>query len=208
LDAGWTLRRPGALFDRFHRRVLFPIRDAAGEVAGVIGRDVTDHARCKYVNMPRTAAYCKGRLLYQPAVADESACAAVIVCEGPLDALAVTAAATTVARDVGIRAVATCGTALTDDHARQIASTSPRDVIVCADADSAGVTAAAKWRATLGAYGMTPRVVALPDGHDPASWLAQQGSSGIDALLADAPGPDVASATQHPSFRPDGGMTA
>jgi DNA primase len=206
VDAGWTVRRVDGAFDRFHRRVLLPIRDADGQIAGVIGRDITDLARCKYLNMPRTAAYSKGHLLYDAPTAQRSA-GTVIVCEGPLDALAITAAAHT-PRNLAIRAVAPCGTALTHHQAQLIASINPRDTIICADGDAGGTAAAAKWQAVLHEHGLAPRVITLPAGHDPASWLAQNGPSGFDALAADSPHPPARSA-EHPLLPArDVGLTA
>jgi DNA primase len=195
VDAGWAVRGPYGEVDRFHHRVLLPIHDRDRNLAGVIGRDVTDHAKSKYLNTPRTAAYRKGELLYRPATTDGS-CATVIVCEGPLDALAITAAAAARTRDHAIHAIAPCGTALTSTQADLIADTKARDLIICADSDAGGRAAAIKWRAALRARHVPSTLVALPPGHDPASWLTQVGPTGLDVLLDQTPGRETAPAVQ------------
>lgn len=182
VDAGWTVRRPDGVVDRFHRRVLLPVRDTGGGIAGVIGRDVTDHARSKYLNTPRTLAYSKGELLYRPTPAPRLS-PVVIVCEGPLDALAVAAVAATTGRGTVFFAVSPSGTALTTTQALQVAALSPRDPIICTDADAAGATAAATWANALREHDRSPRTVTLPTGHDPASWLAEHGPTGLDVIL-------------------------
>jgi DNA primase len=206
VDSGWTVRRSDGLCDRFHRRVLLPVRRADGQLAGVIGRDVTDHARHKYLNTARTVAYNKGSLLYRPLELDRRD-AVVIVCEGPLDALAIAAAAT--ARDGGVHPVAPSGTALTTEQARIVADLSAGEPVICADADPAGATAAAKWAVTLRAQGTSPRTVMLPASHDPASLLASQGSSGLDLLMIDtAVDTGVSQLDHRPGVTPSLGMPA
>jgi DNA primase len=183
LDAGWASRRDDGLVDRFHRRVLFPVRHPDGGIAGVIGRDVTDHARHKYLNTARTAAYCKGELLYQP-LAGKPHDARVLVCEGPLDALAIASA--DAASTLHLFPVAPSGTALTPHQAQQIAGLSSEAPIVCADGDRAGVAASAKWQSTLRAAGARPTVVTMPDSHDPASYLKTYGTPELGRLIAHA----------------------
>jgi DNA primase len=181
LDAGWALPGPDGLRDRFHRRALLPVRDQHGRITGVIGRDVTDHAKQKYLNTARTVVFHKGELLYQP-LSVRSRDGVVIVCEGPLDALAIAAAAT--GSGARLMPVAPSGTALTPGQAQQIVAISNRDPVICADADQAGIAAAARWTETLRAEGVQPRTVTLPEGHDPASWLQTRGPAAIDLLLS------------------------
>jgi DNA primase len=183
VDAGWSSRRDGGLVDRFHRRVLFPVRHPDGGIAGVIGRDVTDHARQKYLNTARTAAYRKGELLYQP-LAGKPHDARVLVCEGPLDALAIASA--DAASALRLLPVAPSGTALTSHQAQRIAALSEWTPLVCADGDPAGAAASAKWQNTLRAAGTRPKLVTLPDGHDPASYLQTHGPSALGTLIAHA----------------------
>lgn len=182
VDAGWGLRRDDGMIDRLHGRALLPIRDDEARVLGVIGRDITDRAKQKYLNTARTIAFCKGSVLYRPTFALAADGATVIVCEGPLDALAIASAAAQQRQASTIVAVAPSGTALTAEQARQVLAISDRPPILCADGDDAGITASAKWARTFRSLGSATRTVTLPDGHDPASWLA---SSGTIATLLD-----------------------
>jgi DNA primase len=187
LDAGWALRGSDGLRDRFHRRALLPVRDQHGRIAGVIGRDVTDQAKQKYLNTARTVVYSKGDLLYQP-LPVRLPDAVAIVCEGPLDALAIAAAAAP-GRGARLTPMAPSGTALTPKQAQQIVAASNRDPVICADADEAGIAAAARWAERLRAEGARPRTVTLPQGHDPASWLQTRGPAAIKLLLSYATQP-------------------
>jgi DNA primase len=108
----------------------------------------------------------------------------VLVCEGPLDALAIASADAAAA--LHLFPVAPSGTALTPHHARQIAGLSARAPIVCADGDPAGAAASAKWQSALRAAGARPTVVTMPDGHDPASYLKTYGTPELGSLMAHA----------------------
>jgi len=187
VDAGWGFPRPDHPVDRFRGRALFPIRDAQDRLVGVIGRDITSRAKQKYLNSARTIAFCKGSVLYRPGTAPAARAAMVIVCEGPLDALAIAAAAAQHPRPARIIAVAPSGTARTIEQAQQTAALSANPPILCADGDDAGTRASAKWAETFRAIGATTRTVALPAGHDPASWLAEHGSTALATLLHPTP---------------------
>ncbi|WP_375486440.1 hypothetical protein [uncultured Jatrophihabitans sp.] len=69
--------------------MFFPIRNADGVLVGVTARDITGNARAKYLNTPTTPAYRKGDHVYAPTRIDQPSL--LIVCEGPVDALAVMA---------------------------------------------------------------------------------------------------------------------
>lgn len=195
IDAGWSLHRHGRLVDRFNDRVLFPICDDHGQLLGVIGRDVTNRARQKYLNTARTAAFCKGEILYRPVPGAVPDGATVLICEGPLDALAVAAAATDTSDDAArIVPVAPSGTALTDQQAARALALTAQPPILCADGDPAGREAAAKWADTFARTGRVTRTITVPDGQDPASWLAEHGARRLAALLSPAASPCTAPA--------------
>jgi DNA primase len=200
IDAGWALRHPDHTVDRFRGRALFPIRDTEGRIVGVIGRDITDRARQKYLNTARTIAFRKGSVLYRPTPAPVAHEATVIVCEGPLDALAIAASVAQRDRSLRVIAVAPSGTALTIEHAGHVAALSTYPPILCADGD---VTASLEWAETFRSLGGAPRTATLPAGHDPASWLAEHGSNGLAALLHPTPATVTAVARQ-PPHRPTG----
>jgi DNA primase len=155
------VNRVNKLQDQFRKRLLFPIYDARGEPAGFGGRALDDDGP-KYKNSPENPLYHKSRLLYglNWAKAEVVARGEVIVCEGYTDVMAFALAGAP-------NAVATCGTALTDDHVRALKNLARR-VVLAYDADSAGQGAAEKWFEWEAEYDIELRVAALPAGKDPA----------------------------------------
>jgi DNA primase len=153
--------------DAFRGRVLFPIFDAAGDPVAFGGRTLPNGPPPKYKNTPETPLYHKGKVLYglnwakgEIVVRDEA-----IVCEGYTDVIGL-------ARVGAARAVATCGTALTEDHLRLLRKYARR-MVLAFDADAAGQQAAERlyaWERTLD---LDLAVAVLPDGVDPGD-LAQQ----------------------------------
>src|SRR5579883_891043 len=137
LEAGLLIRNEerDRVYDRFRRRLIFPIRDDRGRAVGFGGRALDD-AKPKYLNTPQTAIFDKGTLLFaldRAKDAVRSANEAVIV-EGYLDAIT--------AHQFGYQnVVATLGTALTDRHVALLKRFTPR-VTLAMDADAAGVQAA------------------------------------------------------------------
>jgi DNA primase len=184
VDSGWGSRRNGELRDRFRRRVMIPVRDEHDRVIGAYGRDVTDQANQKYLNTAETIVFRKREAVYRPssqAKLDEHA--TVIACEGSLDALAIAALAATAGKSAQFVPVSPSGTALTDDHAQQILSISEKPPLVCADGDQPGIAASTKWVQRFMAHGRETIVTVLPSGHDPASWLRQEGTGGLRAFV-------------------------
>jgi DNA primase len=167
------VNRANKLQDQFRARLMFPIYDTRGEPAGFGGRALDDQPP-KYKNSPENPLYHKSRLLYglNWAKSEIVARGEVVVCEGYTDVMAFALAGAP-------HAVATCGTALTDDHVRALKNLARR-VVLAYDADAAGQGAAEKWYAWEAEYDIELRVAALPSGRDPADvWLESP-----DALLA------------------------
>src|SRR5262245_31225970 len=188
VDAGLAfVNRVNKLQDQFRKRLLFPIYDARGEPAGFGGRALEGDGP-KYKNSPENPLYHKSRLLYglNGAKADLVAEGQVIVCEGYTDVMAFALAGAT-------NAVATCGTALTDDHVRLLKNLARR-VVLAYDADAAGQGAAEKWYGWEAEYDIELRVAALPAGKDPADVFQES----PDALLG-----AVEEATPFLQFRVD-----
>ena len=159
------VNRANRLQDQFRARVLFPIYDSSGKPVGFGGRAMGDQMP-KYKNSPDNPLYHKSRLLYglNWAKAEVVARGEVIVCEGYTDVMAFALAGAP-------NAVATCGTALTDEHVRALKNLARR-VVLAYDADSAGQGAAEKWYTWEAEYEIELRVAALPAGKDPAdTWL-------------------------------------
>jgi len=132
------VNRVNKLQDQFRSRLMFPIYDSRGEPAGFGGRALGDQMP-KYKNSPDTPVYQKSRLLYglNWAKGEIVARGEVVICEGYTDVMAFVLAGTP-------NAVATCGTALADEHF-QILKNLARKVVLAYDADSAGQAAAERW---------------------------------------------------------------
>ncbi len=163
IDSGLgNLNRHGGKYDFFRDRVLFPIFDAQGQAMGFGGRILpgsTDNR--KYVNSADSAVYNKSRVLYglnwaKTTIVEQDE---VIVCEGYTDVIGFATAGLP-------RAVATCGTALTEDHVRLL-SKFARRVVLAFDADAAGQNAAARFYEWERKHDLDVAVADLPDGVDP-----------------------------------------
>jgi DNA primase len=163
-------------YDRFRSRIIFPIFDLNHHTIGFGGR-ILDDSLPKYINTPETPIYHKGNNLYGL----DSAYTAIrehdlaIIVEGYMDTL--------VLRQHGIsNAVATLGTALTSAQIRKLKGYT-KNVIVLFDPDDAGRKAALKGFPLFLNEGISPRVVVLPQGEDPDSFVNTHGSHAFQDLL-------------------------
>jgi DNA primase len=174
------LVRPGKQergdYDLFRNRLLFPIHDLQGRMVAFGGR-VLDDSLPKYINSPETAVYHKGQTLYGLYQArdamrhnDEA-----LVVEGYFDVLALHRAGFA-------GAVATCGTALTADHARLLKRYADK-VLLIFDEDAAGRQATFRAMDALLPAGLSVSVVAMPAGEDPDSLLKEKGEEGFRLCL-------------------------
>jgi DNA primase len=192
----------GRVFDRFRNRLTIEIRDPRGEILGFGARALGDD-QPKYLNSPETSRFSKGKLLYGLDRARESIRKAnvVILVEGYFDQVACERAGCP-------NTVASMGTALTAAQAdllgRQAAT-----VIVGYDGDAPGQAAALKAFSLLVARGVSTRLLDLPEGHDPDSYLREKGADAlrgaIDAArpLVDALGARVPAPGGDPQARAD-----
>jgi DNA primase len=148
--------------DTFRARILFPIFDVQGDAVGFGGRKLPDAEGPKYKNSPESPVYAKSRLLYGLNWAKEDVVQhdEVIVCEGYTDVIGF-------ARAGVPRAVATCGTALTEDHIVQLKRFARR-LVLAFDADNAGQAAAERVYAWERSHDVDVTVADLPAGVDPA----------------------------------------
>jgi DNA primase len=165
----------GGMLALFRDRIVFPISTPRGEVVAFGGRAMGDGP--KYLNTPETAYYHKGELLYGLAEARERIrqAGAVHVAEGYLDVIALDAA--------GHAAVAPLGTALSGDHARLLARYTS-DVRLVMDSDAAGANATRRAIATLEDTELSPSVVPLQEGLDPADYIQQNAGGRLQTALA------------------------
>jgi DNA primase len=172
-------KKDGTYYDRFRNRILFPIFDLNRHTIGFGGR-VLDDTLPKYINTPETPIYHKGSWLYglDSAYKDIREQGRAILVEGYMDVLAL--------RQYGIsNAVATLGTALTGDQVRRLKGHA-KDLIVLFDPDDAGRTAALKSFPLCLNEGVTARVLVLPQGQDPDSYIHDRGPDAFRELLEGA----------------------
>ena len=170
----------GRLFDRFRRRVMFPIANESGKVVAFGGRAIGDDLP-KYLNSPETAIYTKSNILYHLDRAKETLRQRdfAILVEGYMDAIAV-------ARAGNMNVVASCGTSLTEPQVRLL-NRFTRRVVVNYDPDTAGQAATERSLAILLEQGVEVRVLALPGGKDPDSFVRSEGPAAYSKLLGEAP---------------------
>jgi len=169
----------GKLTDSFRGRILFPIFSASGEPVAFGGRVLPGAEGPKYKNSTNSPVYDKSRALYGLNWAKAAIVSAdeAIVCEGYTDAIGFSA--------VGLdHAVATCGTALTEDHVRVLRSYARR-VVLAFDADAAGQNAAERFHAWEQRHGLDVAVAALPVGSDPGD-LAREDPDALRQAVAAA----------------------
>ncbi|MEN8260655.1 MAG: DNA primase [Pseudomonadota bacterium] len=180
LATGLIIRKDnGKHYDRFRDRIMFPIRDARGRTIGFGGRTMGD-GEPKYLNSPETVLFHKGRELYGLYEARQALrhIDRLVVVEGYMDAVAL-------ARHGIDFAVATLGTATTGEHLNRLFRLT-ENAYFAFDGDRAGKKAA--WRALENALpqvreGRQIRFVFLPEGHDPDSFVNENGADAFVKLM-------------------------
>jgi DNA primase len=170
VDAGLAMRsREGRTYDRFRRRIMFPLCDSRGRVLGFGARAMGADQKPKYLNSSDNAIYHKGRHLFGADIARAPAAkaGAVIVAEGYTDVIAM--------HQAGLRhTVGLMGTALTDEQVGELARLAPT-VLLALDADAAGQEAMLRGARVAARRNLALRVVPLPAGSDPADLVAADG---------------------------------
>lgn len=179
-QAGLAVRNDrGGHYDRFRSRIMFPINDMTGRVVAFGGRILGD-GQPKYMNSPESPIFEKSRLLFglqQHRQAIRQARRALVV-EGNFDLLSLAVH--------GIdNVVAPLGTALTRSHIHSLRSYAD-EVVLFFDADAAGLKAAMRSIPFLLAERMEARVALLPAGHDPDSFVRDEGREAVAALVTAA----------------------
>ena len=181
VQAGLVSQDPGgAMRDRFRGRVMFPIHDLSGNAIGFGGRLLggpgTPPSAAKYVNSPDSPIYHKSSLLYNlnRAKIEITRSGRAFLVEGYTDVIALDQA--------GIpTAVATCGTALGEDHARLLARFTEK-IVLAFDSDEAGARAAERAFAFHQAHQVDISVLILPEGQDPADFVLAAGPAAGSAF--------------------------
>lgn len=179
LKLGIVRKGDGGWYDQFRNRLIFPIRDAKGNVIAFAGR-VLDASLPKYINSPESVLYHKSNVLFGmdmalPAVRTENS---VIIVEGYFDHLALYRA--------GIRnVVATCGTALTATHAGLIKRHASK-AFTLFDSDAAGRKATIRSMELFLEQHLPAYVISLPPGDDPDSFLMKNDAEAFGTCLQKA----------------------
>lgn len=176
VDAGLAfVNRSNKLQDQFRERLMFPIYDGRGDPVGFGGRSLGERGP-KYKNSADSVIYQKSRLLYglNWAKAEIVARGSVVICEGYTDVMAFVLAGVP-------NVVATCGTALADDHF-QILKNLARKIVLAYDADAAGQAAAERCFQWEQRFEVQFDVADLPVGRDPADVWQKDPSSLVAAV--------------------------
>ncbi len=201
--AGLAIARDsGGYYDRFRNRLMFPIRNAKGEIIAFGGRAIGD-SQPKYMNSPQTPLFDKSRVLYGIDLARETIRSedAVVIVEGYVDVI--------IAHQYGFKnVVAPLGTALTAEHVGVVKKLGSKTVYLALDADAAGVRATLKglqilqdnmegrdvpvptaqgfirWGRELDAE---IKIIALPEGRDPDEVIQERPDAWRELVAAARP---------------------
>jgi DNA primase len=179
-EAGLIVKKErGGFYDRFRDRLLCPIMDMTGQVAGFSGRILGD-GQPKYMNSPENMVFDKGRLLFglyqnRDSVRKKGVC---LLVEGNFDLLALVSHGL----DYG---AAPLGTALTRFQVRALKGYA-KEVIILFDGDAAGLKAAMRAVPIFLAEQVEARVCMLPEGHDPDTFIGEHGAEVLELELKNA----------------------
>ena len=172
-------RKNGNLFDRFRDRLMFPIIDVRGNVIGFGGRIMkNDKEAAKYLNSPETLIFNKRKNLFALNLAKKSKLGYLILVEGYMDAIAL--------HQYGFDcAVASLGTALTEDGANLLSRYTDQVVLIY-DGDAAGQNASQRAIPILEKAGLQVRVLKMRDAKDPDEFLKKFGADRFKLLLEES----------------------
>ena len=164
-----------ALYDRFRNRIMFPQIDLRGNIIGFAGRALDKDAKAKYINPTETLIFSKRKFLYAMNLAKKTKRPYLILCEGPMDAIA--------CHQFGFDcAVASQGTALTEDQVNLISKYTDQ-VIMTYDNDAAGQNATQRAIAMFDKAGVKVRILRLQGAKDADEFLHKYGADRFDVLL-------------------------
>jgi len=177
-------KKQAQYYDRFRRRLMFPIIDSSGRIVGFGGRVLPgcDDTEAKYINSPDTPLFSKSRQLYGLNIARKTRSTEMIVVEGYMDVLALHQAG--FANCVGV-----LGTALTAEHVRLLKRASCSTVTLVLDSDEAGIRAAKRAIPEILSSGLRVKVLqfTLESGvKDPDEYIQKHGTAKFAKLLSEA----------------------
>ena len=170
------ISQKGHPYDVFRNRVIFPIFDLNGEVVAFAGRRLNENDERKYVNTSDTPAFKKSKVIFGMNFAKRSEAGSLIVCEGPVDAIAL--------QQAGFdNAVATQGTAITADQVRTM-SRFVKTVYLAYDIDKAGRNATMKAIQLFTQVGVAAKVIDLgTEAKDPDEYIKKFGADAFRRRL-------------------------
>jgi len=167
----------GSCYDRFRKRVMFPIINIRGNVVAFSGRKMPndDGEVAKYINTSDTPVYKKSENLFGMNFAKNHCDERIVLVEGNMDVISL--------HQAGFQnTVAPLGTAFTSEQAN-IISRYTKEIVLMLDADAAGQKAVRRAGEILKNTGLNVRVVVVPDGKDPDEYIKKNGKERFDALL-------------------------
>lgn len=170
----------GRYYDRFRKRIMFPIINIRGNVVAFSGRAMPgdEKAGGKYVNTSDTPVYKKSENLFGINFAKNNCADRVILVEGNMDVVSL--------HQAGFNyAVAPLGTAFTKEQANLLARYT-KEIVLILDSDAAGQKAVKRAIELLENTGLNVSVVAIPDGKDPDEFIRKSGPERFKALLQGA----------------------
>lgn len=168
-------KKNGKIYDYFRNRVIFPIIDTSGNIIGFGGR-VMDDSKPKYLNSSDTPGFKKSKNLFALGYAKKHCEESLILCEGYMDVIALHAAGFE-------NAVATLGTALTQEQARLMAKYTKK-VLISYDSDEAGQRAASRAVGMLSEVGLEVRILKMSGAKDPDEYIKKFGADGFRRILS------------------------
>ena len=177
-DAGLVKRgKSGGFYDAFRNRLMFPVIDVQGRVIGFSGR-ILGGEGAKYINSPDTLVYDKGRNLFALNLAKKSKSGYIILSEGNIDVVSL--------HQAGFdSAVASLGTALTNEQARLI-SRYTNEVIIAYDSDGAGLKASQKAIGIFEKLDVKVRILRMSGAKDPDEFIKLKGAEAFRRLIEDS----------------------
>src|ERR1700739_4056986 len=181
VESGLVSRdQSGRHFDRFRRRITFPIANESAKIVAFGARALGDE-QPKYLNSPETPIYSKSNVLYHLDRAKDALRRSdfAVLVEGYMDAIAVARAGIS-------NVVASCGTALAESQIKLLGRFTKR-VIVNYDPDTAGQAATERSLVALLEQDFEDRVLSLPGKADPDKFIREQGADAYVQLLKQAP---------------------
>jgi len=186
IEAGLSVGgKNGGVYDKFRARLMLPVIDVRGDVVGFTSRILPDREGAKYLNSPDTPCFKKSRLIYALNFAKSTKRPNLILVEGNIDVITL--------HQAGFdNAVATMGTALTEEHAR-ILSRYAGELVLCYDNDAAGKKSTDRVLGILKNAQLSVRVLQLPNGvdesgrpvkQDPDDFIKRFGAAAFEKCLS------------------------